>query len=73
MTGEHGSISIWFFTGVLVLIFGVLILGAGVYGLSNPSERPVVLHELHIDLWWGLALTLAGAFYCWKFAPFRKD
>mgnify|MGYP000020594559 CR=1 FL=1 len=73
MTGEHGSISIWFFTGILVLVFGVLILGAGIYSLSNPPEHPVVLHELHIDLWWGAVLTAAGAFYCWKFAPSRKE
>jgi hypothetical protein len=73
MTGEHGSISIWFFTGILVLAFGVMILGAGIYGLSHPAAHPVVLSELHIDLWWGAALTLVGAFYCVKFAPRRKD
>jgi hypothetical protein len=73
MTGEHGSISIWFFTGILVLVFGVIILGAGIYGLSNPPDRVIVLAELHIDLWWGAALTLVGAFYCWKFAPSRKN
>jgi len=73
MTGKHDSISIWFFTGVLVLVCGVMILGAGVYGLSHPPERVIVLAELHVDLWWGAALTLVGILYCWKFAPRGKE
>ena len=34
-----GMISIWFFIGVLLLIYGVLILGAGLYGLSPSAQR----------------------------------
>jgi hypothetical protein len=64
-------ISIWFFTGVLLLAYGLMILGAGIYGLSNPPG--VVLADLHIDIWWGAMLTLGGAFYCWKFAPGKEN
>ena len=39
-----GLISIWFFIGVLLLVYGVLILGAGVVSnSSSPPEHPVVL------------------------------
>ncbi|WP_321477294.1 hypothetical protein [uncultured Paludibaculum sp.] len=66
-------ISIWFFTGVLLLVYGVIIGSAGIYGLSHPPENHVVLESLHIDIWWGAALTLIGAFYCWKFVPTGKE
>ena len=66
------SISIWFFTGVLMLIYGVIILASGVYGLSHPAEKPVVLAGMHMELWWGALLTAIGVFYCWKFAPGKE-
>ena len=65
-------ISIWFFTGFLLLIYGVIILGAGLWSLSHPPESSVVLSELHIDIWWGLLLTAIGVIYCWKFAPGKE-
>lgn len=66
MTGDK-SISIWFFIGVLILIYGVLILGAGIAGLSSPS--PVVMANLHVGIWWGAFLVVAGAFYVYFFRP----
>ena len=48
---RSGMISIWFFIGVLLLIYGILILGAGLYGLAHPPE--VVLAKLHAGIWWG--------------------
>jgi len=65
-------ISIWFFVGVLFVIYGVLICGAGIYGLSNPPERTVVLNELHAGVWWGGVLILLGVFYTVRFYPGRN-
>jgi len=62
-------ISIWFFVGVLFVVYGVLICGAGIYGMSNPPDRTVVLHELHAGVWWGAVLLLLGVFYTVKFFP----
>ena len=62
-------ISIWFFVGVLFVIYGVLICGAGIYGISNPPDRTVVLQELHAGVWWGGVLILLGVFYTIKFFP----
>lgn len=66
------NISIWFFTGALLLIYGIMIFCAGIWGLYHPPERPVVLASLHIDIWWGVILTLVGLLYCWKFAPGKE-
>jgi hypothetical protein len=68
-----GFISIWFFIGLLLLIYGVLILGAGIYNLSVPPEHPVVLQNLHAGVWWGAVLFAIGAFYCVRFNPRKKD
>jgi hypothetical protein len=62
-------ISIWFFVGVLLLVYGVLICGAGIYGLSNPPDRTVVLQEVHASIWWGGVMIALGAFYTAKFRP----
>ena len=55
---RHGTISIWFFIGLLILIYGVLILGAGLAELSSPP--PVVMAELHVGIWWGAFLIVSG-------------
>ena len=67
-----GMISIWFFIGALLLVYGVLIFGAGVYELSTPPEHPVVLAQLHAGIWWGALLIVLGGFYTVRFRP-RRD
>jgi hypothetical protein len=54
-------ISIWIFIGMLLIIYGFLIMGQGVWELFNPPARPVVLAELHAPLWWGSLLLILGA------------
>ena len=64
-----GSISIWFFIGISLLVNGLLILGAGIYELIHPPDVRVVLFELHASIWWGGILTALGAGYAIYFAP----
>lgn len=64
-----GSISIWFFIGISLLVNGLLILGAGIYELIHPPEVRVVLFNLHASIWWGGILTALGAGYAIYFAP----
>lgn len=66
-----GMISIWFFIGALLLVYGVLILGAGLYELVSPPERPVVHAELHAAIWWGVLLMVVGALYSFRFSPWK--
>ncbi len=71
-TKPSTGISIWFFIGALVLCYGVLILGAGLWELARPPAHPTVLHELRPALWWGLLLVILGGGYSYKFRPGKK-
>jgi hypothetical protein len=67
---EHkGMISIWFFIGVLLLFYGIVIAAAGLYELSNPPEHPVVLSGLHAGIWWGFLMVILGGWYTAHFRP----
>jgi hypothetical protein len=67
----HGSgIPIWFFIGVLLLIYGLLIVGYGVFEWITGCYPPLVqMTYLHTPVWWGGLLTLFGLFYMIKFRP----
>lgn len=69
MSRHKHYLSIWFFIGSLLLIYGVLIGASELYALSNPPAQKVVLYELHAGLWWGALLTVLGALYVIKFRP----
>jgi hypothetical protein len=63
---------IWFFIGVLLLIYGLMIFGYGVYEWNTGSYPPMVqLTNLHTPVWWGGVLALLGLFYVVKFRPGR--
>jgi hypothetical protein len=62
-------LSIWFFIGVLLFAYGILILGAGLYELWVPPSNPVVMADLHAGIWWGVVLLVMGAFYSLRFKP----
>ncbi|HVO10612.1 MAG TPA: hypothetical protein VMX54_07630 [Vicinamibacteria bacterium] len=66
----HG-IPIWFFIGALLALYGVLILGAGLYGLVHPPA--VELASLHVGVWWGALLLVIGVVYVVKYRPRRED
>jgi len=72
-TPKPEAVSIWFFVGLLLAFYGVVITGEGLYHLAAPPERPVVLAWMHADLWWGALLLLAGLFYCYHFAPSKGE
>jgi hypothetical protein len=72
MIEGKGLIPIWFFIGALLLIYGVLILGAGIYDVYVPPDPPVVLQNLHAGVWWGAFLIILGGFYVNHFWPRRK-
>jgi hypothetical protein len=65
-------ISIWFFIGLLLSAYGILIIGAGIYEWAVPPERPVVLAEVHAGVWWGGLLLALGLTYTWLFRPSRE-
>lgn len=68
-----GTISIWFFIGISLLVNGLLILCAGLYEVSHPPEMKVVLYHLHANVWWGAVLLLCGVAFCVRSAPSRAN
>ena len=56
-------ISIWVFIGLLLLVYGALIMGQGMWELFAPPSHPVVLAELRAGLWWGALMLVMGAIF----------
>jgi hypothetical protein len=72
MDTEH-QVPIWFFIGVTLLIYGIIICGTGLYTLVDPSlVEGIAMSELHPAIWWGALMAVIGAFYCRRFNPWRK-
>jgi hypothetical protein len=69
----HGSrIPIWFFIGVLLVVYAVMIVGYGAYEWVSGNYAPgVQLTNLHTPIWWGGLLGVLGIFYTIKFRPGR--
>jgi hypothetical protein len=69
----HGSgIPIWFFIGLLLAVYGAMILGYGLYEAATGAfPAGVQLTNLHTPIWWGAILLLLGVLYLVKFRPGR--
>jgi hypothetical protein len=67
MTEKHEIIPVWFFVGVLFLVYGVLIFVSGLTEWSHPPDT--VLSNLHAPVWWGGLMIVLGILYCSKFRP----
>ncbi len=75
MHSDDQGISIWFFIGSMLAVYGVLIFGSGIYSLlvPPPESQRVALWNLHADIWWGAIMTVIGSVYCIKFKPVWKQ
>lgn len=71
----HGSgIAIWFFIGVLLVVYGGMIFVYGIYEwMSANYPAGVQLTNLHTPVWWGGFLFLIGILYVVKFRPGRAS
>jgi membrane protein implicated in regulation of membrane protease activity len=67
---HHQMLSVWFFIGLLLLTYGVIVLSVSLLEYSHPA--PVVLANEHLNVWAGVLLTLFGVFYTVRFRPRRK-
>jgi len=65
---EHHMIPIWFFVGLLIGLYGLLIMGVGFYHWSNPPKE-IVMSDKHADVWWGALMLVIGLFYTVRFRP----
>lgn len=60
-------IPVWFFVGVLLFIYGILIFASGLSEWSHPPDT--VLANLHAPVWWGAIMIVMGAFFAQAFRP----
>ena len=64
---ETAELSIWFFCGILMLAYGVVLIITGLMEFHHPP--PTVLANLHPTLWWGLLMALFGTVYTIRYRP----
>lgn len=73
MHEEQESLSIWFFVGLILTIYGVIVLIANIQVLISPPETThVVFENLHSGLWWGGIMLLLGLLFLYLHWPKRK-
>lgn len=71
MRERRHMLPVWFFIGLLLTIYGVIILITSIVDWSQPSQA--ILAEYHPGLWGGILLLLIGSFYVLKFRPRRRS
>jgi len=69
---EEEGFSIWFFVGIMLAIYGPIVLIANIPGLSTSQNPHVVLEELHAGIWWGILLTILGAIFLYLHWPGKE-
>lgn len=70
MSENRHIIPVWFFVGLLLLIYGALIFASGLAEWRNPP--PTVLANLHAPVWWGALMVVLGSTYVILFRPRRS-
>ena len=61
---------VWFFIGLLLTVYGVIILITSLIDLSRPPTA--VLAQYHPGIWGGVLLILVGGFYTLHFWPGKE-
>jgi FtsH-binding integral membrane protein len=71
MRERRHMLPVWFFIGLLLTAYGVIIL---ITSLSEWSHPPaVVLARYHPGVWEGVILLAIGGFYTIRFRPRRRE
>jgi hypothetical protein len=50
---------IWFFVGLILLVYGLIVVGSGLFS----APRPTVLAHTRPALWWGGVTAVAGVVF----------
>jgi hypothetical protein len=69
MNNRQHMLPVWFFIGLLLTIYGVIILITAIGEWAHPPA--VVLARYRPGIWGGILLLLIGGFYTWRFRPRR--
>ena len=71
MSEKRHIVPVWFFVGLLLLIYGCMIFISGLVEWSHPA--PTQLAGLHAPVWWGALLAVLGGVYVGLFRPGRGN
>lgn len=55
---------VWFFIGIILTIYGVMIFIEGLFDLSHPTGT--VLANLYPAVWWGAIMAATGVLFVVK-------
>jgi hypothetical protein len=72
---ETAELSIWFFCGILMLAYGLVLIVTGMLEFHNPPPNEILLpwlQPLHPTLWWGVVMSIFGGIYTAKYWPKGK-
>lgn len=61
---KHHMLPVWYFIGVVLIIYGVMISAQGIYQISHPVGT--VLESLHAGVWWGALMAVVGVIFVQK-------
>lgn len=67
-SAKREGLTIWLFVGAILVIYGLIIMAAGVYYLFSPPKSTALYH-LDPSLWWGAILLVVGMVFIlvdWK-------
>jgi hypothetical protein len=71
MHHRRHMLPVWFFIGVLLTLYGAIILATSLSDWSHPPS--VVLAQYHPGVWGGIVLLLIGTFYTVRFRPRSRN
>jgi hypothetical protein len=69
---EHEKqIPIWFFIGIMLALYGVIIFAYSLLTWSAPPPDSLSpeISKLHAGVWWGFLMIILGLFYVIRFRP----
>jgi len=59
---ENRILSIWFFVGLMLSVYGAIITFTGIYFIFHPQNR-TALANLNPNLWWGMIMFVFGLIF----------
>ena len=68
---KREMIPIWFWVGMVLGVYGIIITICGLYYLISPETRTAT-HAWNPSLWWGLIMLGAGAAFFFPSRPWKK-
>jgi FtsH-binding integral membrane protein len=70
MSERHHMLPVWFFIGLLLSAYGIIIFVTSLVVWSQPTAA--VLAEYHPGLWGGIVLMVVGGVYVLRFRPRKR-